>query len=198
MPKNPLAGKHFNGTKAPKLPSSKKKKPRAAVTDDISNSPSTSNHGAGGGSGKAGGSSSHNRSKKSQRSILGFVVGTTACLAMWGWSIFQGLNKRKRDRRILDSMLRKPMHITEHGLCRMECRFVTRDHITETLQKGRINDRKSEPSQRPCPKYVVNAEVTTTGGGGGKVVQDVFDACRNETRVVTVIDTKNNWPCGPC
>jgi hypothetical protein len=200
-PKRPLAGKNFasNGTKAPKLQQPKKKS-RAAATDSNGNQPTTSNDGghhdiSGGRNG--GSNNNHNRSKKSLRSVLGFVISSTACLAMWGWSLFEGLNKSKRDRRILNSMLQNPLYITEHGLCRMDCRFVTRDHIRGTLERGRINDRKSEPTQRPCPKYVVDGEVSNSGVGE-KLVQGVFAACRHETRVVTVIDKTTNWPCGPC
>ncbi len=29
-------------------------------------------------------------------------------------------------------------------------------------------------------------------------LQGVFAACPQETRVITVIDTDTNWPCGPC
>jgi hypothetical protein len=196
MSPKPKKPKNFatNGAKAPKLPQGKKKKSYAAAASENTGNQPTSTNNNGGGSGKKNGN--HNRTKKSLRSVLGFVISSTACVAMWGWSLFQGMNKSKRDRRILDSMLRKPLHITEHGLCRMDCRFVTRDHVYETLERGRINDRKSEPLQRPCPKYVVDAEVS--GGSGGKVVQGVFAACRTETRVVTVIDKATNWPCGPC
>jgi len=198
-PKKPLASKNFasNGAKAPRL-QQPKKKTRAAATDSNGNQPTTSNdRGRNGGGRNRGSGNNHNRSKKSLRSVLGFVVSSTACLAVWGWSLFQGVNKSKRDRRILNSLLRKPLFITDHGLCRMDCRFVTREHIRETLERGRINVRKSEPTQRPCPKYVVDAEVGS-GGAGEKVVQGVFAACRNETGVLTVIDKATNWPCGPC
>jgi Domain of unknown function (DUF4258) len=203
-PKKSLAGKNFanNGAKAPKLPQAKKKKSYApaASSEDAGQAASTSNHGQSSGRGRNRGNNDNyrNRSKKSLRSVLGFVITSTACVAMWGWSLFQGINKSKRDRRILDSMLRKPMHITEHGLCRMDCRFVTLDHVRETLERGVINDRKSEPTLRPCPKYVVDAELSVGGSRGAKMVQGVFAACRNETRVLTVIDKTTNWPCGPC
>ena len=68
-PRNSLAGKHFanNGTKAPKLPSSKKKKPRVATVEaDGSERPAVPK---GGGGVKGGGAG---RSKKSQRSVWDF------------------------------------------------------------------------------------------------------------------------------
>ena len=45
------------------------------------------------------------------------------------------------------------------------CRHVSRDEIDEVLASGRINDRKSDTSLRPCPKYVVD------GRPGGRNVQ---------------------------
>ena len=192
-PRNSLAGKHFanNGTKAPKLPQGKKKNSRVPAENNQGGDQSS---GGGGGAGKKGGRGS----KKSQRSILGFVLGAAACVGLWSWGIFQGVEKRKRDRKILDRMLRRPLAITEHAECRMDCRFITKDQINESLRKGRINDRKSDPNERPCPKYVVDAEVPHSTNGSTKAVQGVFSACRNETWVITVIDTETAWPCGPC
>ena len=191
-PKNgPSKSFETNQNKAKKLPSSKKKKtpPRdtAAAAEPENGSsdgtrpehPQTSNN-------------------KSKRSVLGFVFSTLSCIGLWGWSIYEGVNKQQQDRRILDSMLRKPFHFTQHGQCRMDCRFISRPQVVDTLRKGTINARKSEPLLRPCAKYVVDAEVETSRGGEVKAVQGVFAACRSETKVITVIDKETNWPCGPC
>jgi hypothetical protein len=45
------------------------------------------------------------------------------------------------------------------------CRHVSRNEVDEVLASGRINDRKSDTSLRPCPKYVVD------GTPGGRNVQ---------------------------
>lgn len=87
--------------------------------------------------------------------------------------------------------------LTDHAACRMDCRFVSTKHIKHALSHGSINDRKSEPNLRPCPKYVVD-DTSEVRGKTPKSVQVVFSACPTETRVLTVIDTKTNWPCGPC
>lgn len=86
--------------------------------------------------------------------------------------------------------------LVQHATCRMDCRFVTPDQVEQTLRRGTINARKSEPLMRPCPKYVVDAELAV--GAGVREVEGVFAACRSETRVITVIDKTTNWPCGPC
>lgn len=74
------------------------------------------------------------------------------------------------------------------------CRFVGKAEVLETLAKGRVNDRKSQPGERPCPKYVVDAAV----GPRRKNVQCVFTDCPDATNVITVIDTDTNWACPPC
>lgn len=39
------------------------------------------------------------------------------------------------------------------------CRHISKAEVLETLKKGRINQRKSNPREVPCPKYVVDANV---------------------------------------
>lgn len=191
-PRNPRAVGGSGLTKAPKLPQSKAKKRNIVGAaeeggEDVNAGTDPNRRAARG----------RTRSKKQQRSVLGFVIGVGACLALWGWSLVHGAAKRRRDRGILDSMARKPLSITDHAACRMDCRFISREHIHAMLAKGRIHDGKSDPALRPCPKYVVDADVTTKSGAK-KTVEGVFAACRNETRVLTVIDIETNWPCGPC
>lgn len=189
-----MAGKSVGGnaTKAPKLPQKKQKKPRAEGD--------AGDGGSGGGRGGGDAPPRGRRAKKAQRSVLGFVLGAAACLGLWGWSLLVAVNKRKRDGRVLASMRRRALGYTDHARCRMDCRFVSEAQVEETLRRGRINGRKSDPAQRPCPKYVVDADVAAEGGAPGraKSLQTVFSACRNETTVITVIDTGTDWPCGPC
>lgn len=86
-----------SGAKAPRLPRSGKKKPKSHVDA------------AGGEPSGDGPSRSRKREKRQKRSVLGFLVGATACLALWGWTVAQGIAKRKRDRRILKTMARRPL-----------------------------------------------------------------------------------------
>ena len=81
----------------------------------------------------------------------------------------------------------------------MECRFVSKKDVLESLFKGRVNRGKSDlrRKQDGCTKVVVDA-VISKGNGRTKKVQNVFAACRDETRLITAIDQSTNWPCGPC
>ena len=46
-------------------------------------------------------------------------------------------------------------------------RYIPQEEVLEALVSGTVNDRKSRPALRPCPKYVVDARV----GPKGKSVQ---------------------------
>jgi hypothetical protein len=57
------------------------------------------------------------------------------------------------------------------------------------LSSGAINQRKSNPGELPCPKVVVDARL------GQRNTQGVFSACKDATKVVTVIDRDKDWEC---
>lgn len=181
-----------SGNRAPKLPQGKKK--GKTTVDAFGDADKACDTDAGRRRGSGGGDK---KSKKSKRSVLGFIVGAASCVALWGWAVYQGVMKQRKDKRVLRSMRKRPLQITEHAECRMECRHIAREEIVSILKDGRINDRKSDPSERPCPKYVVDGEVKN-GKDGVKLVTGVFAACPMETVVVTVIDRGTDWPCGPC
>lgn len=134
---------------------------------------------------------------KGQRSAGGFLLAAVASVATLAWALVGNARQAKKSDKALQSMRKKPLHITEHAACRMDCRFVTKKEILQSLFTGRVNVRKSEPQETPCPKYVVDAEIQTPQGRRKKI-QSVFSACPTETRLVTTIDTSTNWPCGPC
>lgn len=129
--------------------------------------------------------------KKKQRSVFGFFTAAVSIVGVLGWALYKGSIQRVNDKRTLKSMSRKSLFITEHAECRMGCRYISRAQVEAALQQGRINNKKSDRNLKPCPKIVVDAEVP-------KPIQVVFSACRNETRLVTVIDRETNWPCSPC
>ena len=185
----------------------------------------------------SGGAGDGSPRKKKERSVWGLVAAVGSFAALFGWTLLSRGKAAKADRRILDSMLAKPLRYTEHASCRMDCRcvwrwraglqepwlrrgqlplssrcaprtntntyahrsalprgarFIGKAEVVEALRSGAINQRKSAPGLRPCPKYTVDAEVS------GKRVQAVFSASPAETSLITVIDRDTDWPCGPC
>lgn len=133
--------------------------------------------------------------KKTPKSpgIVSLIVAAASFVGLLGCIVWTGRQKRKKDVKFLEAMGSRPLQITEHASCRMDCRHINRGEITKMLGKdGILNHRKSDMKQMPCPKVVVDARFF------GKSVQGVFAACPTETRVVTVIDKSTNWACGPC
>ena len=83
---------------------------------------------------------------------------------------------------------RNPRGFSEHAVCRMDCRFIGEDEAMATLRTGKLSARHSTPNARPCPRWALE---------DGRV-RAVWAECRDETRLVTVIDTVTDHPCGPC
>jgi hypothetical protein len=137
------------------------------------------------------------RERRKDRSPLGFLVAAGVAVAGLATALITSVRNKRRSDSVLQSMRKKPLVVTDHAACRMDCRFITRKNVLESLFRGTVNARKSEPMSRPCPKYVVDVDIRTKEGRLKKV-QNVFSACEAETRLVTTIDTSTNWPCGPC
>ena len=74
----------------------------------------------------------------------------------------------------------KPMSITEHGACRMDCRFVSKKDIKDALKEGRLSKRHSSFDQQ---KFAFEK---------GRVRAIFAENEGNETKVslVTVIDVE--------
>ena len=80
---------------------------------------------------------------------------------------------------------------TKHAKCRMGCREFTKKEVWEILEKGTINNRKSDPNDKPCPTYAL--EGITSDGQEARMV---FAACDNKKlKLVTCIDLKKHYQC---
>ncbi len=85
----------------------------------------------------------------------------------------------------------KKLIYTKHAKCRMGCRFIDKEEVGEVLANGRINHKKSNPSDpRGCP--IVALEATTHDG---QLVRAIVADCDDVAKLVTVIDLKNKYKC---
>lgn len=80
--------------------------------------------------------------------------------------------------------------ISKHAACRMDCRKIDEREIREILRQGTINWSKSEPQNKPDPKYAL--EGTTSDN---QKVRIVFADSPKGLVVVTVIDLVTDWEC---
>ena len=85
----------------------------------------------------------------------------------------------------------KPLVLTKHARCRMDCRFIEAYEINEVLQQNKINERKTKREAKPCPSIAY--EGITRDGQHARVI---IGACDQKSPVViTVIDLKNEYQC---
>lgn len=82
------------------------------------------------------------------------------------------------------------LSFTKHAQCRMACRGITETEIREVLAEGKINSRKSEPNDAPCPTYAIEDRVKD-----GQLLRIVFGVCGQQVRVITCIDLEQEHDC---
>lgn len=80
--------------------------------------------------------------------------------------------------------------LTKHAKCRMDCRHIDQQEITEILKTGKINYSKSEPDGKPDPKYALEGPTRD-----GQQVRIVFAPSSKGMVVITVIDLNQEWQC---
>lgn len=80
---------------------------------------------------------------------------------------------------------------TKHAKCRMGCRNFTKKEVREILKNGTINQRKSDPSDKPCPTFALEGMTSD-----GQEARMVFAACSdNALKLVTCIDLGRHYQC---
>jgi len=82
------------------------------------------------------------------------------------------------------------LEYTQHARCRMACRQITEEEVKEIMATGKINYRKTDVHDKPCPTYAVEG-VTHDN----QHVRIVFAQCDYKTKVVTTIDLDKEWSC---
>ena len=91
---------------------------------------------------------------------------------------------------ILERMASKRIIFTKHALCRMECRYIDEMEIKFALKEGRINEKKSQRNDKPCPTFAIE-----TRSQDGQLVRVVCADCQEYTKIITVIDLENKFKC---
>lgn len=82
------------------------------------------------------------------------------------------------------------LEYTQHAICRMDCRQISKSEIQDIMREGSINYRKSNVKGRPCPTYALEGYTDDN-----QHVRIVYAQCDNTTKVVTCIDLGKDWEC---
>lgn len=82
------------------------------------------------------------------------------------------------------------LEYTQHAICRMDCRQISKTEVQDVMLEGSINYRKSNVKGSPCPTYALEGYTNDN-----QHVRIVFAQCDNTTKVVTCIDLDKEWQC---
>ena len=108
--------------------------------------------------------------------------------------VFVGTCHEECVQAIVQSLMLRPEKDLEHPFTKFLCLglgllFLQRQaEVEATLDVGRESKRHSTPGARPCPRWALQ---------DGRV-RAIWAECRDATKLVTVIDTVTDHPCGPC
>ena len=122
---------------------------------------------------------------------LFLLVLALAVLLVYKW---RGINEisdpqtsvRKRgfDRRV------STLEYTQHALCRMQCRHISKSDIQDIMRSGEINYAKTDVNDKPCPTYALQGHTND-----GQYLRVIFAQCLSKTKVVTCYDLEKDFEC---
>ena len=72
----------------------------------------------------------------------------------------------------------------------MDCRHIEQSEVEDILKNGKINMGKSEPNDKPDPKYALEGSTKD-----GQAVRIIFAPSKRGMVVITVIDLGKEWTC---
>ena len=79
---------------------------------------------------------------------------------------------------------------TRHALCRMDCRQISKQEISEIMKKGIININRSNRRDKPCPTFALQGRTSD-----GDNIRVIFAQCNEETKVVTCYNLEKDFDC---
>ena len=86
----------------------------------------------------------------------------------------------------------KPLILTRHAECRMDCRQISLEEVQYIIDNGRINPRKSKPAPSPdkCPTKAYEA-----WSPEGQKIRLIIGICPDEPILITAIDLGHKHQC---
>ncbi len=82
------------------------------------------------------------------------------------------------------------LQYTKHARCRMGCRFIDESEVEFIVRHGKVNERKSDRKDSPCPTFSLEGFTKDN-----QEVRIVFADCDNTTKVITAIDLGEDHKC---
>jgi hypothetical protein len=122
---------------------------------------------------------------KARNVIISFVI--IVALVLLGMMKMRWWEPQRKE-----ALDRHPSHLeyTRHAECRMSCRHISKEDITDVLQKGVIIFNKSNMRDRPCPTFAVQGLTES-----GENIRIILAQCNSVTKVVTCYNLKKDFNC---
>ncbi len=79
---------------------------------------------------------------------------------------------------------------TNHALCRMDCRHISKEEIAEIIDHGSINFNRSNRRGNPCPTFALQGRTAS-----GENIRVIFAQCPVETKVITCYNLEEEAAC---
>ena len=89
-----------------------------------------------------------------------------------------------------EEMISKELVYSNHALCRMDCREISKREVQLILEEGEFNEEKNDPYAKECPRFALEGETPD-----GQTIRVIFANCETETVVVTTIDLSEEHFC---
>ena len=94
------------------------------------------------------------------------------------------IRQRGFDRRV------STLEYTQHAICRMDCRKISKSDIQDIMLTGEINYAKTDVNDKPCPTYALQGYTDD-----GQRIRVIFAQCQTKTKVVTCYDLEKDFEC---
>ena len=94
------------------------------------------------------------------------------------------IRQRGFDRRV------STLEYTQHAICRMDCRKISKSDIQDIMLTGEINYAKTDVNDKPCPTYALQGYTND-----GQRIRVIFAQCQTKTKVVTCYDLEKDFEC---
>lgn len=110
-------------------------------------------------------------------------------VAVFLWAVY----KRWQEPRQKEPFNRAaPLAFTAFALCQMQCKNISKETLTEVMQKGLVHYNRSNRRKWPCPTYALQARTQDK-----RYLRVVFEQCNNKTNVLFCDDLegKDNCDC---
>lgn len=123
--------------------------------------------------------------------LAALVLGAERLYNQWqAKSTFENVNNGASLDKVNALLTDNALKYTRHARCRMDCRKIDESEVEYIVRFGKVNLRKSDPKDAPCPTYSLEG-ITKDN----QEVRIVFADCPGSTKVITAIDLGEDHKC---